>query len=191
MSIPNISPHLKTIERICLKQFSYTEEGHACYVYVLDKLNEDNQRRIRQFKGKSSFKTYIVAVAKRLAIDFYRSRYGRNNIRPITEIWIDDIPEPQDEGISPDQAVYQLESIRLKKNAFQVIQSNLQQLSDEDRMILKLRFHSDQKISQIARVLALNQRNLYHRIGKILNRFKDAIKNEGFTDEEIKIALES
>jgi RNA polymerase sigma factor (sigma-70 family) len=200
MDMQSIFPYLKTIECICLKRFSDTEEGHACYVYVLDKLNEDNQRRIRQFQGKSSFKTYIVSITTRLAIDFFRSRYGRtnpcqdtSNYTPnfVAKIGLDDIPELQDNGLLPDQMVSLMESISKKKQVLQIVQTTFQHLSDEERLVLKLRFNNDQKISQIAKVLALNQRNLYNYIERILNRFKKAIKNEGLTDEEIKIVLES
>ena len=194
-----IEPHLKTIERICLKRFQDPEEGHACFVYVLGKLKEDNQRRIREFHGKSSFKTYLFSVTTRLAIDYFRSLYGRTNPAqtepnqfPITgtTIGIDDIPELPDKGLLPDEIISLMESTGKKRQMIGILQANLPLLSDEDQLILKMRFWENHKVSQIAQMLSLNQRNLYNRIGRILNRFKEAIKHEGLTEEEINIALE-
>ena len=74
-----VKPYIKLIETICLRRFNYTEEGHECYVYVLDKIMEKNYAIINAFQGRSTFKTYLVSITNRLAIDFYRQRYGRTS----------------------------------------------------------------------------------------------------------------
>ena len=49
------------------------------YAYVLEKLREDDFRRLRAFaaEGKAKFTTWLVVITRRLVLDQQRSRYGR------------------------------------------------------------------------------------------------------------------
>ena len=49
------------------------------YTFVLDRLHEDDCRRLRKYgsDGRTRFTTWLVVVARRLSIDFHRARYGR------------------------------------------------------------------------------------------------------------------
>src|SRR5688572_14416739 len=49
------------------------------YAFVLERLREDDCRRLRGFvaDGRSSFTTWLVVVTRRLCVDHYRQRYGR------------------------------------------------------------------------------------------------------------------
>src|SRR4029077_17415039 len=53
------------------------------YAAILDRLREDDFRRLRAFAadGRSTFVTWLVVVARRLCVDFARSRYGRADRR--------------------------------------------------------------------------------------------------------------
>jgi hypothetical protein len=122
MDVSSINTYLKTIEFICQKRFYYSEEGHECFVHVLDKLKENNFYRIKQFKGRSSFKTFLISITNRLIIDFYRKRYGRpskdiktrNNSNPesnraqFTIFSQEGMPEAVDRGALPDELAAQI-----------------------------------------------------------------------------------
>ena len=55
------------------------------FVQVLDHLQEDDYRRLREFKGNSSFTTYLTAIISRLVVDIVRSRTGRNRAKERAE----------------------------------------------------------------------------------------------------------
>jgi RNA polymerase sigma factor (sigma-70 family) len=51
------------------------------YAHVLDSLSADGFRRLRSFEvdGSGKFTTWLVVVARRLAHDWHRQRYGRTS----------------------------------------------------------------------------------------------------------------
>ncbi|MGE0918346.1 sigma-70 family RNA polymerase sigma factor [Trichlorobacter lovleyi] len=55
------------------------------FVQVLDHLQEDDYRRLREFKGTSSITTYLTAIISRLVVDIVRSRTGRNRAKERAE----------------------------------------------------------------------------------------------------------
>jgi len=178
MDVPSINPYLKTIEFICLKRFYYSEDGHKFFVYVLNKLKENNFYRIKQFKGRSSFKTFLISITNRLIIDFYRKRHGRpskdikirNNGNPgsnraqFTVFSQEGMPEAVDCGALPDELAAQMESAKIKQKMAKIVRSLSADLSHEDRLILKMKYYDNHKVSEIAKILQLDQRALYRRL---------------------------
>ncbi len=67
----------RIIDDLCKKKFSDSGEALECSNYILDKLKEDRGRRVTEFKGRSSFKTYITVTVNALIVDFCRMKYGR------------------------------------------------------------------------------------------------------------------
>lgn len=55
------------------------------FIQVLDHLQEDDYRRLREFKGNSSITTYLTAIISRLVVDIVRSRTGRNRAKERAE----------------------------------------------------------------------------------------------------------
>jgi RNA polymerase sigma factor, sigma-70 family len=52
------------------------ELANDCFLYVWEKLREDESRRIKTFKGESSFQTFLYSVTSKLVIDFRRIQFG-------------------------------------------------------------------------------------------------------------------
>ncbi len=91
-----INQHLPLIERQCfkavrmqLKSTSYPNNGESLLVnienealslsnQVLDVLQRENYRVLRQFKGDAKLSTYITAIIARQAVDMVRKKLGRN-----------------------------------------------------------------------------------------------------------------
>ena len=48
-----------------------------CGQHVHEKLIEGDYARIRQFRGRSSFKTYLTTVVQRLLLDYQNSKWGK------------------------------------------------------------------------------------------------------------------
>jgi len=74
------SDTLDKIEAVCKRHFYTENDRHECSIFVLDHLRADNFKRLRAFKGKSKFSTYLYSLVNSLAIDFRRKRYGRRRI---------------------------------------------------------------------------------------------------------------
>ncbi len=52
------------------------EEAQEAVNFALDKLQEDDWRRVRAWKGKSTFPAFLAVLVKRLFVDFTRKKYG-------------------------------------------------------------------------------------------------------------------
>ena len=196
-----VKPHLKLIESICLKRFNYTEEGHECYVYVLDKLMENNYAVINAFQGRSTFKTYLFSITNRLAIDFYRHRYGKtskksNPEQPVPKknrlkiVSVIDQENLSDEE-RLDETVMNREDEEVKKRLEGIVKSQLSELSSEDRLLLKMKYEDNFKVSEIAEILKLDQKKTYRKINTLLSSFKEEFLKEGFNINSILDVLRS
>lgn len=62
-----------------------TLDADELFIHVVDHLKEDNYRRIREFRGRSSITTYITAIIGRLVVDLVRQRTGRNRAKVRSE----------------------------------------------------------------------------------------------------------
>jgi hypothetical protein len=61
---------------ICRKSFEKNSDlANDCFLYVWEKLHEDDSRRIKAFKGMASFRTFIYSVTSKLIIDFKRMQF--------------------------------------------------------------------------------------------------------------------
>ena len=196
-----IKPYLKLIESICLRRFNYTEEGHECYVYVLDKLMEKNYARINAFQGRSTFKTYLVSITTRLTIDFYNHRYGKTSKKSNPEqpapkknrlkiVSITDQENLSDER-RLEETVIDSEDKEVKKRLEGIVKSHRSELSPEDRLLLKMKYEDNFKVSEIAEILNLDQKKTYRKINTILSDFKEEFLKNGFNINSILDVLRS
>jgi RNA polymerase sigma factor (sigma-70 family) len=65
------------IRSICRRSFDRNIDlANDCFLYVWEKLHENGSRRIRAFRGGSSFRTFLYSVTNKLVIDFRRTRFG-------------------------------------------------------------------------------------------------------------------
>ncbi len=72
--------HWEFIERLATKRFVKENLVHEALLYVSEKVEEDNWKRLRAYKGNSGIKTFLAVVSKRLFDDFSRQKFGR--VRP-------------------------------------------------------------------------------------------------------------
>lgn len=65
------------VRGLCIRSLGKNKElANDCFLYVWEKLHEDESRRIRAFKRESSFRTFLYSVTNKLIIDFRRARFG-------------------------------------------------------------------------------------------------------------------
>ncbi|MEA2116056.1 MAG: hypothetical protein U9P36_11845, partial [Thermodesulfobacteriota bacterium] len=75
-----IAAHWLLINRIAERRFIDTNCAEEAALYVINRLEEDNCRRLCTFSGRAKFSTFISSVTIRLLEDFSRKKFGR--IRP-------------------------------------------------------------------------------------------------------------
>lgn len=90
------------------------ETAADCYLYICQKLCQENCKRLLRFKpgGPAKFETWLSVVARNLCFDWFRSRYGRR--RPFRSV--DRLPHLENEvfrlhmqqGMSLEETLSQL-----------------------------------------------------------------------------------
>lgn len=70
----------KFLEELSEKRFSQENLSHEAFLYLVDRLEENQWQRVRTFRGDSTFKTFLGVVARRILEDFSRKKFGR--LRP-------------------------------------------------------------------------------------------------------------
>ena len=75
-----IAAHWLLINRIAERRFIDTNCAEEAALYVINRLEEDDCRRLRTFSGRAKFSTFISSLTIRLLEDFSRKKFGR--VRP-------------------------------------------------------------------------------------------------------------
>lgn len=86
---------------------------------------------------------------------------------------------------APDESNVHPKLAAQKEKVKEVVQGYILKLSKEDRLILKMRFESNCKVSEISSFLGLNQKKLYSCIEKILGQFRRELLSTGIPEKEI------
>ena len=76
--------YIPVIDRLAEKRFPNSTLAVQASMFVLEKLENNDWEKVRSFKGKSKFSTFLAATTRRLLEDFSRSQFGR--IRP--PLWL-------------------------------------------------------------------------------------------------------
>ena len=138
------------------------------YAHVLERLREDDYRRLRGYvgDGRSAFTTWLVVVSRRLCIDHYRRRYGRPPRGETSEAaaraerasrrrLFDLSPSRVDfTAIVDDKAPTPDAPLRVAERDDALVGA-MSALDPEDRVLLKLRFEDDLSAREIAEVLQM------------------------------------
>jgi RNA polymerase sigma factor (sigma-70 family) len=170
---------------------SQTESYDAAldrYTHVLEQLRSNDLRRLRGYvaDGRGKFTTWLVVVARRLGIDQDRRRYGRNRGAPGhqtarrdmadlagSDLLVDVLPAS---GPAPGDEL----SARELSGALAV---GLEKLEPSDRLLLRLRFHDDVSVAEIARILSLpSVFHVYRRLNRIYAELRSTLQGLGIED---------
>jgi len=173
------------------------EAALDAYAYVLEKLREDQFRRLRAYTagGRAKFTTWLVVVTRRLVLDHRRTRYGRDRgaesegikdrfdarqrladlISETTEI--DDVGDP--ETGDPGRAI---RADQRRKALAEV----LGDLEPQDQMLLNLRFVDELPGREIADIMGLpSPFHAYRRLKTVLASLRRELESRGIDDAEI------
>jgi len=163
------------------------------YQHVVESLAADEFRRLRAYrqKGLSSFTAWLTVVARRLCVDFDRTRFGRAGRGPVeTEetrevrrirrrlvtfqsslLDLDQVPSDQ---MEPDAELRRTERDR-------ILSSVLAELEPSDRLLLRLRFDDDLPIRRIVEVMPFpTVFHAYRRLRAVLQDVRRRLEARGF-----------
>lgn len=161
------------------------------YAYVIEKIREQNCRRLRAFEvgGRSKFSTWLVVVARRLCVDFHRERYGRDRTgdddearasrrtrRNLVDLLADDLDLtelPASHHPSPADEV-----VRRERHA--ALGAAIESLDHRDRLLLQLRFESELPVAEITRVMSFpSQFHVYRQLKKVFAGLRRLLTDRG------------
>jgi RNA polymerase sigma factor (sigma-70 family) len=75
-----LTVHWPLINTIAGRRFADNSLAEEAALYVLNRLEEDDCRRLRSFRAQAKFSTFIASLCVRLLEDFSRKKFGR--VRP-------------------------------------------------------------------------------------------------------------
>lgn len=143
-----------------IKTAQYGLDYDDCLNFVLNEISKDNHKRIKAFRGESKFTTFITVVINRLIISYARK------IKKLPEMPAVIAETPMD--ILIEQQQKECKELFMKK-----LPELLDQLDFKERLVLKMRFFKDLKISQISDDLSLTR----YEITKLLNSGLEFLRN--------------
>jgi len=165
------------------------------YVFVLEALHRNNCERLRAYAPdpNSQFSTWLLVVARRLALDYVRHKYGRSRstdesrrAEEMTRRRLEDlVAEAIDpDQISDDRGTAPDADIR-RQQLRAALTSAIGQLEPHDRLLLVLRFVDQRSVRDIARVLALpSVFHVYRRVAAVLAHLRAALATRGVDSAE-------
>lgn len=72
-----LNRHHDLIHRMIDLYFDDENLAEDAATFIFEKLFEDDWKRLRANRQKSSFKSYLTSVVRNLSVDFYRQKFGR------------------------------------------------------------------------------------------------------------------
>lgn len=166
------------------------------YSYVLDELKKDDLRRLRAYAARptAKFEIWLVAVVRRLCVDYQRKKYGRSQShgdtppsassaarRRLVDFIMRDIdvtPVPAPSSTNPETSLRQ-------KELGHLLAQGLAGLTDADQLLLKLRFQDDVPVREIATIMHFQSVfAVYRRLKAALKELEMGLRRRGVEDVE-------
>jgi RNA polymerase sigma factor (sigma-70 family) len=189
-----VARHHRLLLHVARKVMPASESAMDAYAHVLERLRRDSCKALRAYApdGRSQFTTWLVVVARRTCVDFYRQKYGRPRgaapsdaallerdarRRLATFAGVDDalaqIPDAQG---GPEHA---LRNGQLSEALARVIGS----LDANDQLLLKLRFNDDLPAQRIATVMSMpTPFHVYRRLKAVCAELRRRLIARGVED---------
>ena len=157
------------------------------YLFILEELRRDDNARLRRFAadGRGRFSTWLVVVTRRLCVDHYRHRYGRERTDPhqaksrtqIRQVRRR-LAELTGDGALLDSVMDQVQSDPLEaldhETQCRSLHRAIQLLDPGDRLLLRLRYEEDLTAREIATLLGLpTPFHVYRRIRGVCALLKE------------------
>lgn len=189
-----VARHHRLILHVARKVMPASESAMDAYAQVLERLRRDNCKALRAYApdGRSQFTTWLVVVARRTCVDFYRQKYGRPRGSAPSEAALmerdarrrlasfagvdDTLAQIPDEHGGPEHA---LRNGQLQEALLRAVTA----LSSDDQLLLKLRFSDGLSAQRIAAVMSFPSLfHVYRRLKSVCAELKHRLVERGIED---------
>jgi len=135
------------------------DEKMAVYLHVLEKIRQDRFERLRRFAFQAKLSTWLTVVARRLAIDFLRARYGRDfELKKIRVVSIDDeagYAKLLADARTPETVMAGNEKQEQRRVLQESLRCAMEKLDDRERLAVQMVYLQGMKINEAGRLLRL------------------------------------
>jgi RNA polymerase sigma factor (sigma-70 family) len=168
------------------------------YVFVLEHLQADDCRRLRAFAepAHTDFRLWLFVVARRLALDHYRHRYGRPRGREVQQTagapdrasrrrLVDLVSAEVDpaELSAPASRGPEVEFARGERD--RMLQQCVDGLPARDQLLLRLKFSEEMSAREIADLMRFpSAGHVYRRLDAVLRELRTAVGRRGLEGVE-------
>jgi len=188
-----IADHSRLLMHVARSVAAEHDGTMDAYAFVLEQLRSDDFRVLRHFSsvGTGTFTTWLTVVARRMCVDFYRSRYGRsraqdNNrtsaearrdarrrLADLTAAGVDITPLLRSDDSDPEEKLREAELLT-------ILQSVMVDLKPSDRLLLKLRFEDGLTAQEIATALEWpTQFHVFRRLNALYDTLRQRLRSRG------------
>jgi RNA polymerase sigma-70 factor (ECF subfamily) len=133
----------------------YSQDVDEVYQRFLLHIWEDGYRRLRQWRGTRSLRSYLGAIARNLARDYRRERHRNTDMAPDCDVAV--MPAPQTRG---------------DWGRVGVLKAAMGKLSERDRDLIHRRYYLEESYREIADALGLT----VNHVGVALFRAESRLK---------------
>ena len=163
------------------------------YAFILEKLGQDNFRRLRAFSGgdETALTRWLVVVARRLCTDFWRHRYGRLREstpevdRDTRRQLVDEIWDPRDSSEFPTPKTSDPEwELRFQERR-SALEAVIGGLKSRDRLLLAFRFEEDLSARHIAELMDFpTPFHVYRQLNRVLAVLRKELEGRGIGESD-------
>lgn len=165
------------------------------YGHVLEELKRDDFRRLRGYAAdpRSTFRTWLVVVCRRLCVDYHRARYGRDREggaavreerqkrRRLADFVVEELDPERVRSGSMEDPEQRLRATELSR----ALESVTSELTPEERLLLKLRFQDGLPVRAVARVMKYpTVFHVYRRLNPLLGSLRNRLRELGIESPE-------
>jgi RNA polymerase sigma factor (sigma-70 family) len=164
------------IQRIIMNKFSILNPNESRVLkavdFVMEKLEQEGLKKLKKFKEKSQFKTFLTTIVNRFFIDNWREQ---NEIeKNVTKHGpgldaLFDLPVED-----PLSRLIKLEDEAFKNKAVELLPRILNKLDYEEKVAIKLKYKKGMKTSEIARTLDQTR----YKTGQLIKQIEKRISRE-------------
>jgi RNA polymerase sigma factor (sigma-70 family) len=183
-----VAEHTRLLLHVARSVTSSHDDAMDAYAFVIEQLQADDFRRLREFAGdpRSKLSTWLVVVARRLCLDLYRRRYGR--VRGIDTSAQRAVRRRLQNLVGEDFDVHDLPAthnggaeLALRRSELQgALDQALATLDAHDQLLLRLRFDDDLSAQEIAKLLEFpSPFHVYRRVNTLLGVLRRALEQRG------------
>ena len=188
-----VAQHSRLLMHVARSVAAEHDGAMDAYAFVLEQMRSDDFRPLRNFSaaGAASFTTWLAVVARRMCVDFYRSRYGRlrahetnrasaearrearKRLADLTAAGIDVTPLLRSNDADPEERLRQAELLA-------ILQAAIVDLKPADRLLLKLRFEDGLTAQEIATALDWpTQFHVFRRLNALYAQLRKRLRSKG------------